>query len=103
MEDIITKDGPLDPNKVYRVALKGFLYEAKDGYECFKEGILESIYDDESGDSVHHIIYNFFASFRVHCDPKLKDRKRDLRLSLFDTNEKNVDGNGFIKIRAPND
>ena len=48
LEDIETESGPLDPNKTYKVAMKGFIAFGKDGYTMFTNGgILEYVIDDE--------------------------------------------------------
>lgn len=45
MEDILLNDKPIESERVYKIALQGFLSEAKDGYECFKDGIIKFILD----------------------------------------------------------
>lgn len=48
LEDIVTESGPLDPNKIYKVAMKGFIANGKDGYTMFLgDGITEWVVSDE--------------------------------------------------------
>ena len=88
---------------MYKVALKGFISESKDGYECFRDGIIEFLYDSESGEKIHDIVFHFFQSFKADYHTKNKDHKREKRMKLFNTNEKNICENGFMKITAPLD
>ena len=65
MEDIETEEGPINPERIYKVALKGFISEAKDGYECFRDGIIDFILDSKSAQKIHDIIFNCFSDFRI--------------------------------------
>ena len=60
IEDIETEEGPIDPERVYKVAMKGFVSEAKDGYECLKKGIIDFILDSETAEKIHGIVFNCF-------------------------------------------
>lgn len=97
-EDIFVNGERLQLDKTYKAAIKGFLIEGKDGYEAFKDGFENIILDK----SIHDIITNFFESFRKDFDGK-KDKKREIRMNLFNTNENNTCENGFIKITPPSD
>ena len=58
LEDIETGSGPLDPNKQYKVAMKGFVASGKDGYTMFKNGgILEYVVDEESAILIQDVMH----------------------------------------------
>ncbi len=58
LEDILTESGPLDPNKEYKVAMKGFVASGKDGYIMFKNGgILSYIVDEESAILIQDVMH----------------------------------------------
>lgn len=100
-EDISTESGPLDPNKIYKVAMKGFLVSGKDGYTMFRDGgIIEVLIADEDAVLIQEVMYHFFNSF----DNKLsnhssRDRIRAERMKMFNTDEDNITEEGFIKIK----
>lgn len=62
-EDVQTDSGPLDPNKVYKVAMKSFLAVGKDGYKVFVDGILSYVIDEEHATLIQEVMYSFFNSF----------------------------------------
>ena len=39
LEDVDTESGPLDPTKEYKVAMKSYLAQGKDGYTMLRDGI----------------------------------------------------------------
>ena len=99
LEDIEAMSGPLDPNKVYKVAIKAFIAEGKDGYNVFK-GNVTYVIEEDNAVLIQDLIYQFFDSLSPNYLPMggVGDRIREERMRLFNTDENNIGENGFIRI-----
>lgn len=102
-EDINTLSGPLNPTKVYKVALKSFIAKGKDGYDCLPKGTIEFVIDEERALLFQDIITAFFDSTGPKEQDVPMDKKRLERYKLFNMEERNRTECGYLKVNVRKD
>lgn len=78
--------------------MKGFISEGKDGYKACKK-IIQFLIVHQNGKIIQDAWIKFFKSISPEATQDMKDKKREERLKIFNTNEDDTTPDGFIKIR----
>ena len=86
-------------NKHYNVAMKHYISLGRDGYVCFQDSEVSYVRGVNEAMLIKEIVAETFRKFSpaYKVQPQYEERRQQ-RMKLLHTNEKNKSGNGYIKI-----